>query len=167
MKKEMQRHSKLSVFLTPKATPESTMPVNADGTTPLWAHSSPDNNASWRETFMEMADECIEFQKQREPELADPPEPPRMPPPTKIRKALSAPKDAWKSKAHEDVILLLEDDTSYRLPVRQVGVTWVSMQIPQKVWDLWHACNAKMRQLGFTAFKEHDRWQLRYHERQS
>lgn len=101
------------------------------------------------------------------PETADtPPKPP-------VAKAFAEPETAWKSDIDDDVILLMADTSSHRLPVRAVEGAWMTLGVGDAVWAIYHRHKAKMRRLGFRAKREADivhegvvnrgQWQLVFH----
>ena len=156
---KLKQHQNLSAFLTPDDAPEpADGPLPADGTRPQWKPDSDENLSSWRDTFMGMAAECREF--------SEPPEPPQPPPATPVQRVAQASvKDAWKSNVGDDIIILMSDENVIRVPCRRVGADtgnlWITMHVPQPVWDLWRAQKPAMKQIGFRAVRDNGQWQMK------
>lgn len=174
-KATLKQHRKFGVFMTPVEQPIVAAPTcHALGATPTWAVDSEDNVMSWWDVFTEMARECAEFSKaQAVPDdTFDTPEPPAKADPSiepgpvaqkAMRYQLPVPVKAWKSKSENDVCILLDDDTTLLMSVRQIGSHWISVFVSQRIWTHWRVNKAKMKALGFRAKKENGRWQLSFH----
>lgn len=95
----------------------------------------------WANAAQELATDYDFTESAIQPELPFAESPPR-------------PVAAWI--AVDEVIIVLEDDTSIQVPVRRLrnSARFVLMNIPQKVWDIWHTATDEMRAFGFERKEE-------------
>ena len=85
-----------------------------------------------------------------------------------IRPAQFIPIDAWVTRSHDELVVLLESSDNVRdsivVPVRRIQdtMTYEVMVAPRRLWDTWKGSNSAMRQLGFYVKKMGGRWVFRW-----
>ena len=128
-----------NVFLSPDRQPKNTMP-DPDGTKPSWEFDSDTNEESWKDTLFDMGKECHEI-KAREQASREP-----------------APVEAWLGSCEDEVVIVLDNDTSLLMGVRHIaGRGYESLFTPDTpISALWNRHKEKMRNLGFNMYKIHD-----------
>ena len=79
-----------------------------------------------------------------------------------IRPAMPSVETAWKDITEEEIILVMQDETSHLMPCRQIGSHWMTTRVPVAVWKIWEGQKEEMKRLGFRASKDAGQWQLEF-----
>ena len=166
-----------NVYLTPTEVPQpSVAPLS---TNPSWEWMSEMNDSSWRDTMFDMALECADWcdelistastaydAQKRAVSRSQAPLPAETAPPVPepIRAPLPMPVDAWLATSGDEVVILMDDDTSILLPVRRIADThtYHTLTVRGRTWAIWQAAKGQMERLGFSAIKEAGHWQLKF-----
>lgn len=101
----------------------------------------------WHDAARELADDYDFAESAIQPELPFDESPPR-------------PVAAWI--AYDEAVIVLADDTSILVPVRRLrnSARFTLMNVPERVWDLWHSAQDEMKSFGFDAKQEGRSWEL-------